>query len=62
MRISSDCQKMDRSSIFYSRRAVLSASFYMYLNCVFISSLKTQCILIIFIPDYPSLPDPLLFL
>lgn len=29
----------------------------MYLNCIFISSLKTQRILIIFIPDTPSLPD-----
>lgn len=33
----------------------------MYLNCIFISSLKTQRILIIFIPDSPSLPDLLLF-
>lgn len=35
--------------------------FYMYLNCIFISSLKTQYTLIIFVPDSTSLPHPLLF-
>lgn len=61
MRISSDCQKMDGSCIFYSKRAVLSASFYLYLCCSFVNSLKIQCLLILFIPDSPSLPDPLHF-